>query len=235
MSIEKCINSIELKSIFNKMISEKESSPPFQSIKLLCNFLNKNRTNTEEIIKNISLFFNGNDKIPDIIILNTVNNILPLLSENTQVINFLNMILPILVHIIYYNNKSISSINDLIQTIGYIIKKGGIYTRQIIENNIDSLFDKFSNDSKTYKYENTKYGMINFLAEVIESSPLIAYNKIIEKSTFEIFLKVIDNFKDNNQDIRNSVGYLIKIFCTMVNKRENINNVYIDKINNKII
>ena len=235
MSIEKCINSIELKSIFNKMISEKESSPPFQSIKLLCNFLNKNRTNTEEIIKNISLFFNGNDKIPDIIILNTVNNILPLLSENTQVINFLNMILPILVHIIYYNNKSISSINDLIQTIGYIIKKGGIYTRQIIENNIDSLFDKFSNDSKTYKYENTKYGMINFLAEVIESSPLITYNKIIEKSTFEIFLKVIDNFKDNNQDIRNSVGYLIKIFCTMVNKRENINNVYIDKIYNRII
>ena len=143
MSIEKCINSIELKSIFNKMISEKESSPPFQSIKLLCNFLNKNRTNTEEIIKNISLFFNGNDKIPDIIILNTVNNILPLLSENTQVINFLNMILPILVHIIYYNNKSISSIDDLIQTIGYIIKKGGIYTRQIIENNIDSLFDNF--------------------------------------------------------------------------------------------
>ena len=41
------------------------------------------------------------------------------------------MILSILVHIIYYSNKNISSIDDLIQTIGYIIKKDGIYTSQI--------------------------------------------------------------------------------------------------------
>ena len=46
MSIEKFNNNNELKCIFNKMISEKESSPPFQNIKLLCNFLNKNTTNT---------------------------------------------------------------------------------------------------------------------------------------------------------------------------------------------
>ncbi len=236
MSIEKFNNNNELKCIFNKMILEKGTIPPFPSIKLLCNYLNKNRNYSDEIIKNISLFFNANDKIQDIIIINTVNNILPLLSENTQVINFINMMLPILVHIIYYRNKSISEISDLMKTIGYIIKKGGLYTRQIIENNIDSLFDKFSNDSKTYKYENTKYGMIYFLAEIIENSPLIAYNKIIEKPTFEVFLKVIDNFKNNNQDIRNVVGHLINIFCTMINKRENIlNNIYIDKIFNRII
>ena len=233
MNIKKFNNNNELKCIFNQMILEKETIEPFPSIKLLCNYLNKNRTYSDEIIKNISLFFNSNDKISDIIILNTINNILPLLSENTQVINFINMMLPILVHKIYYSNKSIHEIDELIKTIGYLIKKGGLYTRQIIENNIDSFF---LNDSKNYKYENTTYGMILFLAEIIENSPLITYNKIIEKPTFEVFLKVIDNFNNNNQDIRNAVGHLINIFCTMINKRENIlNNIYIDKIFDRII
>ena len=140
MNIKKFNNNNELKCIFNQMILEKETIEPFPSIKLLCNYLNKNRTYSDEIIKNISLFFNSNDKISDIIILNTINNILPLLSENTQVINFINMMLPILVHKIYYSNKSIHEIDELIKTIGYLIKKGGLYTRQIIENNIDSFF-----------------------------------------------------------------------------------------------
>ena len=56
MNIKKFNNNNELKCIFNQMILEKETIEPFPSIKLLCNYLNKNRTYSDEIIKNIHFF-----------------------------------------------------------------------------------------------------------------------------------------------------------------------------------
>ena len=207
----------ELTSIFTRMKTDKTH----QSIKALCAFITKNRSNTDETIKKISLFINANDDtIPVNVILRTISSVLDLLTENSQMINFLNMVLPILVHLIYYNNRTISELDKIINTIGSLIKDRGIFIRQIIESKIEELFDKFSNDTASFKFENTKYAMIKLLTVIIYNSPTISYNKITDKSTFEIFLKILDNFKDNKEEIRKAVGSLIGKFFIMISNRD---------------
>ncbi len=229
------LNNNELNEIFNKILNDKQNN--LSGVKLLCIFINKNRNNTDEIIKRISLFFNAHDNLSDFIILKTIEEVLPLLTENSQMINFLNMMLPILVNLIYFSDKKIEELDKILNTIGSLILKGGIFTRQIIESNIENLFDKFSNTSKSYKFENAKYAMINLLSEIISNSPLVAFNKVIEKNTFELFLKVIsENFKDNKEEIRKSIGRLIESFQKMIANRDTESKKYYNKqILNKLI
>ena len=208
---------MELTSIFNKIKTDKKTS----SIKALCSYITRNRSNTEETIKKICLFINANnDKIPICIIVRLISSLLDLLTENSQMINFLNMVLPLLEHLIYYNNRTIPELDDIVYTIGSLIKDRGIFIRQIIEPKIEELFDKFSNDLSSFKFENTKYGMIRLFSIIIYNSPTISYNKIVEKSTFEIFLKILDNFKDSKDDIRKAVGNLISNFLFMIHQRD---------------
>ena len=164
----------ELNVIFTRMKTDKSHT----SIKALCSYITKNRSNTDETIKKISLFINANDDtIPVNVILKTINSVLDLLTENSQMINFLNMVLPILVHLIYYNNRTVNELDSITDTIGSLIKDRGIFIRQIIESKIEELFDKFSNDSASFKFENTKYAMIKLLSVIIYNSPTISYNK----------------------------------------------------------
>ena len=227
----------ELNVIFTRMKTDKSHT----SIKALCSYITKNRSNTDETIKKISLFINANDDtIPVNVILKTINSVLDLLTENSQMINFLNMVLPILVHLIYYNNRTVNELDSITDTIGSLIKDRGIFIRQIIESKIEELFDKFSNDSASFKFENTKYAMIKLLSVIIYNSPTISYNKITDKSTFEIFLKVLDNFKDNKEEIRKSIGDLIGKFFIMLNNRdkktkyEKTKNIY-ERINKQFV
>ena len=71
------------------------------------------------------------------------------------------------------------------KTIGNLIRIGGTHTSQIIESNIDSLFDKFSNE-QSFKFENTKFALMSLLKEYTKNSPVIVYTKIIEN--FDLFL-----------------------------------------------
>lgn len=205
-------NSKELNEIFSQIQLESKKNPPYHSVKLLCIYLNKNRNNSDEIIKRISLFLNNNDSLNDLIMLNIINSIQNILTENSQVITFLNMMLPILIHSINYGNREIKLIDNILETIGNLIKIGEIYTRQIIENNIDSLFDKFSNEYKNFKDNRIKYSNINLFTIIIKNSPLIAYNKIIDKNNIEIVLKIIEFYQDKQIEIRNSIGKLIESF-----------------------
>ena len=212
-------NSKELNEIFSQIQLESKKNPPYKSVKLLCIYLNKNRNNSDEIIKRISLFLNNNDSLNDLIMLNIINSIQNILTENSQVITFLNMMLPILIHSINYGNREIKLIDNILETIGNLIKIGEIYTRQIIENNIDSLFDKFSNEYKNFKDNRIKYSNINLFTIIIKNSPLIAYNKIIDKNNIEIVLKIIEFYQDKQIEIRNSIGKLIESFSVMFYNR----------------
>ena len=213
-------NSKELNDIFVQIQSEANKNPPYHSVKILCIYLNKNRNNSDEIIKKISLFLDDNQNLSDSIILNTINSIQNILTENSQVITFLNMMLPILIHSLNFGNRDLKLIDNILETIGNLIKIGEIYTRQIVENIIDSLYDKFSNNSKNLKDNKVKYANLNLFSVIVKNAPLIAYNKIIDKNIIEIVLKIIiDYYKDKQLEIRLSIGKLIKSFSLMFNNR----------------
>ncbi len=100
-------NIIELNNIFQQL---KTKTPLTQEAgtKQLASFINKNRENTDEIISKISHFFNLNNEIPDKLMIKVINTVLKVLTENnTQIINFLNMIFPLLFHILLYANRTI--------------------------------------------------------------------------------------------------------------------------------
>jgi hypothetical protein len=96
----------ELNNILGQMKS-KISQVQDNSVKQLSTFIQKNRENFDEIITKISHFFNLNE-VNDKIMIKVINDVLKIFTENnTQIINFLNMVLPLLFHIVYHNNRTI--------------------------------------------------------------------------------------------------------------------------------
>ena len=54
----------------------------------------------------------------------------------------------------------------------------------------------------------------------MENSSLYIFNKIKEKNTFEIFLSILDYYKDPKPEVRYIVGELVKQFIHMLNERD---------------
>ena len=204
----------DINDIFNKIKAESTSNlqtSSYQSVTLLSFYIRRNRQNLDEIIKKISFFFNSNSDINNKILVNAINMILNLLTENNHIINFINMILPILVNYLTFYNKSLSAFEEINNTIGRLIKIGGISIKQIIEKNIESLMLKFlkENEFTSFKFENTKFALIQYLCKIMENSSLYIFNKIKEKNTFEIFLSILDYYKDPKPEVRYIVGELV--------------------------
>lgn len=96
----------ELNNILGQMKS-KNLQIQDNTTKQLSIFIQKNRENFDEIITKISHFFNLNE-VSDKIMIKVINDVLKIFTENnTQIINFLNMVLPLLFHIVYHNNRTI--------------------------------------------------------------------------------------------------------------------------------
>jgi hypothetical protein len=96
----------ELNNILGQMKS-KNIQIQDNTTKQLSIFIQKNRENFDEIITKISHFFNLNE-VSDKIMIKVINDVLKIFTENnTQIINFLNMVLPLLFHIVYHNNRTI--------------------------------------------------------------------------------------------------------------------------------
>ena len=210
----------ELKEIFKE--AKKESilkySPPFQSIVMLSYYIRKNRNNIDEIIKYLNEFLDEED-ISEKIVVNMIDTVLNLLTENSQIINFINNIFPVLVSKFYLTNENILFIEDINNIIGKLIKIGINYSRQIIENNIDSLFNKISNENYL-KIENTKCAIILFICKIIQSSSSFAFNKLSEKKNFQILKNLIEYFKDPKKEVRELVYELVYQFCLMLKTRD---------------
>lgn len=103
------------------------------------------------------------------------------------------------------------------KTIGNLIRIGGTHTSQIIEGNIDSLFEKFSNE-QNMKYETTKFALISLIKEYAKNSPVIVYNKIIEN--FDAFLRIVDSYKDPRFFIREATQELVEEFLKLLSNRD---------------
>jgi hypothetical protein len=100
-------NIVELNNIFQQLKTKNSAIQEAGTKQLAC-FINKNREYTDEIISKISHFFNLNNDIPDKLMIKVINTVLKVLTENNaQIINFLNMIFPLLFHILLYANRTI--------------------------------------------------------------------------------------------------------------------------------
>ena len=230
----------DINELFKIMKAESLSTLPsttYHSVMLLSFYIRRNRQNLDEIIKKISFFFNSNSDINHKILVNAINMILNLLTENNHIINFINMSLPTLVNYLTFYNKSLSCFEEINNTIGRLIKIGGISIKQIIEKNIESLMLKFNKEDefKYFKFENTKFALIQYLCKIMENSSLYIFNKIKEKNTFEIFLGILDYYQDPKPEVRYIVGDLVKQFIHMLNERDiKTKNEYLNIVYNYI-
>ena len=208
----------ELKSIFNSILSESSQSTElkYTSNELLSMYIRKNRNKLNETLLEISKFFN-NTKINTELLIQCMDSVYYSLMENNQIINFLNLMIPILIKSLnQMKNQNLSAINKLASFIGKLIKQGGIYIRELIESNIDILLEKFNDEDVNFMNEgNTKAICIQLFSQIFKNSSLLAFNKIVGKDGFEKFLKVIDCFNDNKKEIRIMTGELIMQFIKM--------------------
>ena len=216
-------NMLELKDIFELIVKDSNAKcGPYTSVKILSIYIRKNRNSIEETINKLSKFLDLYKNLNVNLVLYIVNSFLALLIEKSQIISFLNKILPILVKRLFSNNiQNLTLIENISNTIGNLIKIGGIYIRRLLVIFTESLFKELNNfDSKNNKNDNYLFASILFLCKIIENASLFAYSKITEKSNFSIFKKIIENFKDPKYEVRFAVGELIKQFNYMLMSRD---------------
>ena len=207
----------ELSNIFNSIESEssKINELKFNTADLLSIFIRKNRNKVNETIKEISYFL-CKAKINPELLIQCLDGVYNSLMENNQIINFIYLMMPILIKSLYQIKSPTSpAIDKLNNFIGKLIKQGGIYIRELIENNIDDLLEQFSDDEKYIEDGNRKIISIQLFCQIFKNSSMLAFNKIVGKDGVDKFLRVIECFKDNKKDIRNITGELIINFMKM--------------------
>ena len=216
--------SKELDKIFQDIKTESQSSlnsiSSYQSIKLLSLYIRRNRNNIENTVKKISEILESYNDLNDDVLIYIVELVLNLITENSQIINFLNRILPILTNILTQKNIDLSSIENVNNALGKLIKLGGVFTRKIIEVYLELILSKFSNENKGFKFENSRFAFLQLLCVIIQNAPLVAFGKLFQQNNFNIFLKILDNFKDPKIEIRITVGELVGQFIYMLGNRD---------------
>ena len=223
------INQIDLNILLYQLLTQKRTTIEY-SLKMISKYLYQNREYADEIISKIAAFLDKNiNNISDEIIIKLIHKILGVLQENNiSITNFMNKIFPILMHIIYYCNRSMEQFNKIIKTIGNLINVCGTFASQIIESHVDSMFEQFQKE-QNFKYEYTKYAMISVLTEFLKNSPVISYTKIIE--SFKHFAGIISNYKSPKDNIRFASQKLIHEFLILLSNRDiDIKKSYTKKI-----
>ena len=214
----------ELNDIFQCIKNESKTSnnsiDSYQSIKIFAKYIRRNRNNIEQVVNKISELLDSFTDLNVEIIIYIIELVLNLITGNSQIINFLNRIFPILINILTQKNIDLTSIENINNALGKLIKIGGIYTRKIIENNLEKLLNTFINEGKMFKYENTKFAYIQFLCVIIQNASLLAFGKLIQPNSINTFLKILDNFKDPKIEIRITIGELVLQFIYMLSNRD---------------
>ena len=207
----------ELNDIFNQIKKESKNSnnsiDSYQSIKSLEKYIRKNRNNIE--FNNImSDIFNLPDDFNIETIIYIIELILNLITDNSQMINYLIMTANKLINFLTQKNLDLTYIDNISNTFGKLIKMGGIYIKNIIENTLDTILTEHQN----YKYENTKYAHIQLLSVIIQNAPMEAFGRIKKDN---LFFMILDNFNNAKFEIRNAIGELIGQVINMFAKRDN--------------
>ena len=150
-------NMLELNDIFELIVKDSNAKcGPYNSVKILSLYIRKNRNSIEETINKVSRFLDLYKNLNVNLVLNIINSFLVILIEKSQIMSFLNKILPILVKRLFSNNiQNLAVIEKISNTIGNLIKIGGIYIRRLLATFTENLFKELNNfDSKNNKNDN---------------------------------------------------------------------------------
>ncbi len=90
-------NQLELSSIYNQLKSKNQEQQELAA-KNLAVFIHRNKNGGDDLLKKISsLLHPSTGEISDMVLFKVIKSVLKVLRENTTlIINFLNMILPLL-------------------------------------------------------------------------------------------------------------------------------------------
>ena len=234
----------DLTVILNQFKSKNEINKEL-SLKQLTLYLNRNREYADEIIEEMSKFFdNEKGAIEETFFFKIIKNFCSKLEENNlSTTNFINKIFPLLMDKIYsYKEKNPKADILLFSIISDFTKKCENNAGQI-EFNINTVIEKIK-DEKILLEDNIKYALITVLSKFLHNAPLVSFSKIMK--SINGFKQIISNFNHKDESIRVAVQNLIKEFLLILfnkdasvrkNQSENIIydtciKDYIDKKNN---
>ncbi|MCQ2817651.1 MAG: hypothetical protein MJ252_10335, partial [archaeon] len=206
------------------------------SIKQIASYLNLKRIYSDEVITKITDNLSVNlEVIPGETLISLIDNLFKVLQENSISVTFyLNKIFPLLLLMVFRLNLDKTQFDLVTSTFGNLIKLCGVTSSQIIENQFKAIFENFSNE-ENFKFEFSKYALINCFTELIKNSPVISYNQIIDY--YGLFKEIIENYKNPKEHIRIAIMNLIKEYLLLLGTRdksksgEKLNDVYMICIN----
>ena len=131
----------------------------------------------------------------------------------------MNRLLAILINIITQKNIDLKSIGNINNIWGILIKLGGTYTRKIVEINLERQIINFYLKIKVliWKYQICIYSI--FMCNFIKPT-LVAFSKLIQPNAFNIFLRILENFKEPKIEIRITIGEIVVQFIYMLDNRD---------------
>ena len=155
-------------------------------------------------------------------IIKCINGILELTTDNFQIINILNNVIPLLLNNLFQedNLKNLDAIHDITKFIGKLIKIGNTHIFGLIEEIIDSIFlNVFKINSSE---SNLLYAYINLLSQIMQNSVTISFNNIIVKNNLGNFITLMEQYcSDKNEKIREISVELTGNFIDMLKNRDN--------------
>ena len=219
----------DLTVILNQLKSRNDNYKEL-SLKQLTKYLNNNREYVDDIIEEMSKFFDSDIQfIEETFFYKIITEFCSKLEENNlSTKKFINIIFPILMDKIYYYNKDKSKDDNL------LFKVISDFTRKCennigqIEINLNTVFEKLK-DERNPPEDSTKYALITVLGKFLHNAPLLCFSKIM-KST-NTFKKIISDFNHKDENIRNAVQKLIEEFLIiLLNKDANVRKIQSEKI-----
>ena len=237
----------ELSAILNQLKSKNEISRQL-ALKQLTTYLNNNREYADEIIDEMSKFFdNEKQSFEDFYFYKIITSFCSKLEENNlSTTKFVNKIFPLLMDKIYYYQQNKSKDDNLLFNIIADFTKKCENNAGQIELNLKTVFEKLKDD-KNPPDDSTKLAMIRVLSIFLHNAPLVSFSKIMKSTNG--FKKIISDFKHKDENIRIAVQKLIQEFLLIllnkdasVRKKQSENIIYdvcikdyIDKKNNEFI
>ena len=200
--------------ILNQLKSKSEIYKEL-SLKQLTTYLNSNKEYADEIIEEMSKFFDSEkESIEETFFYKIIKTFCSKLEEsNLPTTKFINKIFPFLMDKIYYYKQKKQKDDILLFSIISDFTKKCENNAGQIEFNLNTVFEKLRDD-KNPPDDFTKYALITVLGNFLHNAPLVSFSKIMKSSNG--FKQIISDFKHKDENIRKAVQKLVEEFLLIL-------------------
>ena len=204
----------DLTALLKQFKSKNEASKEL-ALKQLTTYLNNNREYTDEIIEEMSKFFDSEkESIEETDLYKIINNICSILEMNyLSTTKFINKIFPILMLRIYYYSQNKPKDDSLLFNIISELTKKCENNAGQIEFTLNTVFEKLR-DVKNSPDDSTKYALISVLEIFLHNAPVISFSKIMKSTNG--FKTIISDFNHRDENIRKAIQKLIEEFLLIL-------------------